>query len=58
MNTTEDTNIMEPSEYVAIGKVPADAQVTVNDTGWSEHDKATMLVFGFDGVDMVEAWYS
>ena len=52
------TPIMEPSEYAAIGKIPEDGQVTVKDTGWSERDKERMQAYGFDGVDMVEAWYS
>ncbi len=52
------TPIMEPSEYAAIGATPPDGQVTVKDTGWSEHDKERMQAYGFDGVDMVEAWYS
>ncbi len=57
-SSKENIGMMEPSDYVGIGKIPAEAQVTVKNTGWSEHDKATMLANGFDGVDMVEAWYS
>lgn len=35
-----------------------DAQITVVDTGWSEEEKERMKAFGYDGLDMVRAWYS
>lgn len=43
---------------VSIGEIPEDAQVTVKDTGWSEEEKERMRAFGYDGLDMVRAWYS
>jgi len=49
---------MEPSDYAAIGKIPADAQVTVKDKGWSERQKEEMRTHGFDDMDMVREWYS
>ena len=58
MNTSEEHGVMELSDYAAIGKIPADAQVTVKDTGWSERQKEEMRAHGFDDMDMVEAWYS
>lgn len=59
MNTgNNDNGIMEPSDYVAIGKIPAGVQATVKDTGWSERQKEEMRAHGFDGMDMVREWYS
>lgn len=43
---------------ITIGKLPEDAQVTTQDTGWSEEEKDRMRQAGYDGVDMVRAWYS
>ena len=43
---------------VAIGKIEADTQVTLADTGWSEEDKDRMRQRGYDSLDMVRAWYS
>ena len=43
---------------VSIGKVEENAQITVKDTGWSEEEKEHMKQFGYDGLDMVRAWYS
>ncbi len=58
MSTSEEHGIMEPADYAAIGKIPADAQVTVKDTSWSERQKEEMRAHGFDDMDMVRAWYS
>jgi hypothetical protein len=43
---------------VSIGKIEENAQITVNDTGWSEEEKERMKTSGYDGLDMVRAWYS
>ena len=43
---------------VSIGEIPEDAQITANDTGWSEEEKERMKNLGYDGLDMVRAWYS
>ncbi|MGD9662268.1 MULTISPECIES: hypothetical protein [unclassified Desulfovibrio] len=43
---------------VSIGEIPENAQITVKDTGWSEEEKEHMKQFGYDGLDMVRAWYS
>ena len=43
---------------VSIGKIEENAQITVNDTGWSEEEKERMKAFGYDSLDMVRAWYS
>ena len=58
MTAENGNNLLATAEQVSIGKIPEDGQVTVKDTGWSEHDKERMQAYGFDGVDMVEAWYS
>jgi len=44
--------------HVSIGKVTKNAQLTTNDTGWSEAEKERMRKFGYDGVDMIREWYS
>lgn len=43
---------------VSIGEMPENAQITVKDTGWSEEEKERMKAVGYDGIDMVRAWYS
>lgn len=43
---------------VSIGTLPQDAQLTTRDTGWSDEEKDRMRQAGYDGVDMVMAWYS
>ena len=43
---------------ISIGNLPEDAQVTIKDTEWSEEEKERMRQAGYDGVDMVRAWYS
>ena len=43
---------------VFIGKMEENAQITANDTGWSAEEKERMKAFGYDGLDMVRAWYS
>lgn len=40
---------------IAIGKLPEDAQVTIQDTGWSEEEKGRMRQAGYDSLDMVKA---
>lgn len=53
---SDSTGVRKTS--VAIGTLLEDAQVTTTDTGWSEEEKERMRQAGFDGVDMVRAWYS
>lgn len=43
---------------ISVGKMEEYAQVTVADTGWTEEEKERMKQFGYDGLDMVRAWYS
>ena len=44
--------------HTSIGKIKKNAQLTTNDTGWSEAEKERMRKFGYDGVDMIREWYS
>ena len=43
---------------ITIGKLPEDAQVIIQYTGWSEEEKNLMRQAGYDSLDMVKAWYS
>ena len=51
-------SIKENDIRVSIGKIKKNAQLTTNDTGWSEAEKERMRKFGYDGVDIVKEWYS
>lgn len=42
----------------SIGTVKENTQVTAKDTGWTEEKKERMKKFGYDGLDMIRAWYS
>ena len=56
---TREYDSAETNELsVSIGKIEENAQITVKDTGWSEEEKNRMKTFGYDGLDMVRAWYS
>lgn len=56
---TQEYDSAETHEInVSIGKIEENAQVTVKDTGWSKEEKERMRAFGYDGLDMVRAWYS
>ena len=53
------SDVTEASSHtVTIGKVEENSQVIVTDTGWSEEEKDRMKAYGYDGLDMVRAWYS
>ncbi len=43
---------------ITIGKLPENAQVTTQETGWGEEEKERMRQAGYDDMDMVRAWYS
>ena len=53
-NDSNEINIRS----VNTGKVDEREQRTVAETGWSEEEKERMKKFGYDGLDMVRAWYS
>ncbi len=42
---------------VAIGKIDEHAQITENDTGWSEVYREKLRAAGYDGMDILQAWY-
>lgn len=42
---------------VAIGKIDENAQITEKDTGWSEAYREKLGSAGYDGMDIVQAWY-
>ena len=43
---------------VSLGNITDDAQLTEKDTGWSEEQKASMRLYGYDSMDMLREWYS
>ena len=42
---------------VAIGKIDGHAQITEKDTGWSEAYREKLRAAGYDGMDILQAWY-
>lgn len=38
---------------ISIGKIEGEAQVTSNDTGWSEEEKERMRQAGYDDMDII-----
>ena len=43
---------------VSLGKITEEAQLTEKNTGWSEEQKASMRLYGYDSMDMLREWYS
>ena len=43
---------------IVVGKLPAQPLVREKDTGWSEAQREQMRNQGYDGIDMVNAWYN
>ena len=58
LNTREYDSAEANELNVSIGKMEENAQITAKDTGWSKEEKERMRAFGYDGLDMVRAWYS
>ena len=48
----------EKDLFVAISTIPEGEQITVADTGWTEEEKERMRRAGYDGMDIIQAWYS
>lgn len=48
----------ERNVCIAIGKIEDETQVTHNDTGWSEEEKERMRQYGYDDMDIIQAWYN
>lgn len=57
---TKEYVFAAPDEIsVSIGEIGENfPQITVSDTGWSDEEKERMKASGYDGLDMVRAWYS
>ena len=47
----------EMNTNVAIGKIDESAQITEKDTGWSEAYREKLRAAGYDGMDIMRAWY-
>lgn len=47
----------EMDTSVAIGKRDGHAQITEKDTGWSEAYREKLRAAGYDGMDILQAWY-
>ena len=57
LDTMENPQSDVAETSVSVGEVKENTQITVKDTGWSEKEKERMKAFGYDGLDMVRAWY-
>ena len=44
-----------PAEDDVVGEEP---QITISNTGWSEEEMERMRAMGYDGMDIIRAWYS
>ena len=53
---TEDI-FREMNTNIAIGKIDEHAQITEKDTGWSEAYREKLRAAGYDGMDILQAWY-
>ena len=42
---------------VAIGNIDEHSQLTEKDTGWSEAYREKLRAAGYDGMDILQAWY-
>ena len=42
---------------IAIGKIDEHSQITEKDTGWSEAYREKLRAAGYDGMDILQAWY-
>ena len=58
VDTAEKDSAETKEHCITIGKLPKDAQLTTKDSGWSEEEKERMRQAGYDGVDIIRAWYS
>lgn len=53
---TEDI-FREMDTDIAIGKIDEHSQITEKDTGWSEAYREKLRAAGYDGMDILQAWY-
>lgn len=47
--------VLAPAEEDVVGEEP---QITIANTGWSEEEMERMKSMGYDGMDIIRAWYS
>ena len=47
--------VLAPAEDDADGEEP---QMSIANTGWSEEEMERMRAMGYDGIDIIRAWYS
>ena len=47
--------VLAPAEDDVVGEEP---QITIANTGWSEEEMERMRAMGYDGMDIIRAWYS
>ena len=47
--------VLAPAEDDADGEEP---QMSIANTGWSEEEMERMRAMGYDGMDILRAWYS
>ena len=52
-----DDIFREADLNVAIGKIDENIQITEKDTGWSEAYREKLRAAGYDGMDIMQAWY-
>lgn len=57
LDTMENSQAEVAEISVSIEEVNENTQITIKDTGWSEEEKERMKAFGYDGLDMIRAWY-
>ena len=47
--------VLAPAEDDADGE---ETQMSIANTGWSEEEMERMRAMGYDGMDIISAWYS
>ena len=47
--------VLAPAEDDVVREEP---QITIANTGWSEEEMERMRAMGYDGMDIIRAWYS
>ena len=46
--------VLAPAEDDVVGEEP---QITIANTGWNEEEMERMRALGYDGMDIIRAWY-
>lgn len=53
--TISPSIVLAPAEDDVVGEEP---QIGIANTGWSEEEMERMRAMGYDGMDIIRAWYS